>query len=106
MPKITYIEPDGRQVDVEIDTGWSVMQAAMSNGIDGIEAQCSGSCACATCHCYVETCGDRLPPPSEMEQNMLALVAAERRTNSRLSCQIKVTAEMDGVVVRMPETQS
>ncbi len=106
MPKITYIEPSGHQTDIDLPEGWSLMQGATTNGIDGIEAECSGSCACATCHCYVETLADRLLPPGEAEENMLAHVAAERRPNSRLSCQIKATADMDGMVVRLPATQS
>jgi ferredoxin, 2Fe-2S len=106
MPNITYIEPSGQQTSIDLPEGWTLMQGATSNGINGIDAECSGSCACATCHCYVETHGDRLPPPSETEESMLAHVAAERRTESRLSCQIKVTADMDGMVVRLPAMQS
>jgi 2Fe-2S ferredoxin len=106
MPKITYIEPNGNASDVELPEGWTLMQGATTNGIDGIEAECGGSCACATCHCYVESQLDQLPPASETEENMLANVAAERRPNSRLSCQIKATAELDGMVVRLPATQS
>ena len=106
MPKITYIEPSGQQTNIDLPEGWTLMQGATSNGIDGIDAECSGSCACATCHCYVESHADRLPPPSETELSMLAHVAAERRPGSRLSCQIKATADMDGMVVRLPATQS
>jgi 2Fe-2S ferredoxin len=106
MPNITYIEPNGQQIDINLPEGWTLMQGATSNGINGIDAECSGSCACATCHCYVETHGDCLTPPSETEESMLAHVAAERRAESRLSCQIKVTADMDGMVVRLPAMQS
>jgi 2Fe-2S ferredoxin len=103
MPKITYIEPDGREVVVELADGWSVMQGAMTHGVEGIEAQCSGSCACATCHCYVEDGHDGLPPPSANEAGMLVNVAAERRANSRLACQIKPAADL---TVRFPEHQT
>jgi 2Fe-2S ferredoxin len=106
MPKITYIEPNGNETVVDLAEGWTLMQGATSNGIDGIEAECGGSCSCATCHCYVETLADRLAPASETEAAMLENVAAERRPNSRLSCQIKATADIDGMVVRMPATQS
>lgn len=106
MPKITFIEPDGNPVDLEVPEGWTLMQGATANGVAGIEAECGGSCACATCHCYVETLADRLPPPGETEESMLANVAAERRPNSRLSCQIRATPALDGMVVRLPERQS
>jgi 2Fe-2S ferredoxin len=106
MPKITYIEPSGNETVVDLPVGWTLMQGATTNGIDGIEAECGGSCACATCHCYVETLADRLLPPSENETNMLANVTAERRPNSRLSCQIKATPDLEGMVVRLPATQS
>ena len=105
MPKVTYIEPTGTEVEINVPDGWSVMQAAMSNGVEGIEAECGGSCACATCHCYVESGLEKLPAQSETELSMIENVAAERRDNSRLSCQIKMTAELDGLVVRFPETQ-
>jgi 2Fe-2S ferredoxin len=103
MPLITYIEPNGSETVVELGTDRSVMQGAMSNGIAGIEAQCSGSCACATCHCYVEAGLDTLPPPSDNELGMLNNVAAERRDNSRLACQIKPAGEL---TVRFPERQT
>jgi ferredoxin, 2Fe-2S len=106
MPKITYIEPSGNETVIDLTEGWTLMQGATSNGIDGIEAECGGSCSCATCHCYVESHTDLLPPPSEAEEGMLANVAAERRPNSRLSCQIKATADMDGMIVRLPSCQS
>src|SRR5689334_8484513 len=105
MPKVTYIEPTGTEVEIDVPDGWSVMQAAMSKGVEGIEAECGGSCACATCHCYVESGLEKLPPQSDTELSMIENVAAERRDNSRLSCQIKMTAELDGLVVRFPETQ-
>ncbi len=103
MPRITYIEPDGSEIVVELDRDWTVMQGAMSNGVDGIEAQCSGSCACATCHCYVESGQETLPAPSGNETSMLGNVAAERRANSRLACQLKPAADL---TVRFPERQT
>jgi ferredoxin, 2Fe-2S len=107
MAKITYIEPSGAEAIVEVADGWTIMQGATANGIDGIEAECGGSCACATCHCYVDGAqASRLVAPAATELAMLENVAAERRSNSRLSCQIKVSAELDGLVVRLPERQS
>jgi ferredoxin, 2Fe-2S len=107
VPKVTYIEPSGNPVEIDVQEGWSVMQGAMSNGVAGIEAECGGSCACATCHCYVEgEVAAGLPAAAEGELAMLEHVAAERRPNSRLSCQIKVSAETAGLVARFPDRQS
>jgi len=103
MPQITYIEPDGRRVAVELQDGMSVMQAAMDNGIEGIEAQCGGSCACATCHCYVEEGSEGLTVPDGNEVALLDGVAAERRSNSRLSCQLR---PQEDLTVRFPERQT
>lgn len=105
MPRVTLIEPSGNEVAVEVANGWSLMQAATSNGVEGMEAECGGSCACATCHCYVESHEDLLPAPADNEREMLENVAAERRPNSRLACQIKMTDALAGIVVRLPETQ-
>jgi 2Fe-2S ferredoxin len=105
MSKVTFIEPAGNAVEIEVADGWSLMQAATSNGVDGMEAECSGSCACATCHCYVESHEELLPAPAENEMAMLDNVAAERRSNSRLGCQIKMSDALDGIVVRLPATQ-
>ena len=105
MPKIVYIEPSGNEVVVDLTEGWTLMQGAINNGVAGMEAECSGSCACASCHCYIESHAELLPPPSQTEIGMLAHVAAERRANSRLACQIRATAEMDGMVVRLPPSQ-
>lgn len=106
MTKVTYIEPGGNEVEIDAPLGWSLMQSATSNGVEGIVAECGGSCACATCHCYVE--GDAahaLPPPEAFETAMLDAVVAERKPNSRLSCQIKVTPELDGLIVRVADVQ-
>jgi 2Fe-2S ferredoxin len=106
MTRITYIEPTGEARSVEVADGWSLMQAAITNGVDGIVGECGGSCACATCHCYVDDkrLGD-LPPPEPGELDMLENVAAERRLNSRLACQIKVSPALDGLVLRLPASQ-
>jgi 2Fe-2S ferredoxin len=106
MPHITYIEASGQTTTVSLPEGWSLMQGATANGIDGILGECGGSCACATCHCYVEESRlGELPPPSENELAMLENTAAERRPNSRLACQIKATAALEGLVVTLPEVQ-
>jgi 2Fe-2S ferredoxin len=105
MVKITYIEHNGTRHEVEATPGMSVMEAAVKNMVPGIDADCGGACACATCHVYVEpqwleATGTR----SEMEEDMLDF-AFDVRDNSRLSCQIKVTDKLDGLVVRVPEKQ-
>lgn len=106
MARFTFIEPSGNEVTVAITDGWSLMQGATSQGVDGIVAECGGSCACATCHCYVDEARlADLPPPGEAELAMLENVAAERRPNSRLSCQIKASPALDGLRVALPETQ-
>jgi 2Fe-2S ferredoxin len=106
MARITYIEPSGRSVPVDVPDGWSLMLGATSNGVDGIVGECGGSCACATCHCYVdEAHAVTLPPPGESELSMLEAVAAERRPNSRLACQLKASAALDGLVLTLPECQ-
>jgi 2Fe-2S ferredoxin len=107
MVKVVFIEPAGGEVELDAQDGWSAMQVAMSKGVDGIEAECGGSCACATCHCYVEgEAAARLPAPLDGELAMLENVAAERRPNSRLSCQIKLTPDVAGLVLRVAEVQS
>lgn len=107
MVTVTYIEPNGNEQQIDVPEGWSLMQAAMSNGVDGMEAECGGSCACATCHCYVdEAWAERVPAAAENELAMLDNVAAERRPTSRLSCQIKATAALEGIVLRLPASQS
>lgn len=106
MANITFIEASGQSTTVNLADGWSLMQGATANGIDGILGECGGSCACATCHCYVdESRLDDLPPASEGELGMLDNVAAERRPNSRLACQIKASAALEGLLVHLPATQ-
>ena len=103
MPKIKYIEHNGKEHDVDVAVGLSVMEGAVKNLVPGIDADCGG--ACATCHVYVDQDWlGKLAPKSDMEETMLDF-AQELETNSRLSCQIKVTPELDGFVVRMPKSQ-
>ena len=105
MPKITYIESDGTEHQVEAPVGYSVMEAAVQNMVPGIEAECGGGCACATCQVYVdEQWASHFPPAEEMETEMLSF-APHVEDNSRLSCQLSITAETDGLVVRLPESQ-
>ncbi len=107
MPQVTYIEPDGHRVTLGVEIGTSVMRGAMDAGVSGIEALCGGNCACATCHCYVDGAWlEQLPPPAVDERLMLENVAAERRSTSRLSCQLTVTAALDGLIVQFPDRQS
>ncbi len=106
MAKITYVQPDGTAVTHDVTDGWSLMQGAVTHGVDGIVGECGGSCACATCHCYVEASRlGELPPPTEGELAMLEMVAAERRPNSRLACQLKASAALAGLVLTLPDTQ-
>ena len=106
MTQITYIEASGQTTTIDLAEGWSLMQGATTHGVDGIIGECGGSCACATCHCYVDEArlGD-LPPPSEGELAMLENVASERRPNSRLACQLKASTALEGLVVHLPATQ-
>lgn len=106
MPTVTYVEADGSTAVVDVPTGDTVMQGAVNHGLAGIVAECGGGLACATCHCYVDGAWqDRLEPPSAAELDMLEATSSERRPNSRLSCQIVVDDALDGLVVRLPETQ-
>ena len=105
MPKITYIEHNGTEHVVDAEAGVSVMEAAVKNMVPGIDADCGGACACATCHVYVdEAWAGKLAKRESMEESMLDF-AAEPKENSRLSCQITVKADLDGLVVRLPEFQ-
>ena len=105
MAKITYIQFDGTEHAVEVKKGLSVMEGAVKNNVPGIDADCGGACACATCHVYVdEAWRDKTGEPSAMEESMLDF-ADEVQPNSRLSCQIRVTDALDGLVVRLPENQ-
>lgn len=105
MAKITFIQPDGSNQTVEAEAGLTVMEAAKLNNIAGIEAECGGACACATCHVYVEPdWQDKTGKPADMEEDMLDF-AFDVRKESRLCCQIKISDELDGLVVRVPGKQ-
>ncbi|MBW8909150.1 MAG: (2Fe-2S)-binding protein [Mesorhizobium sp.] len=105
MTKLTYIVHDGTQFDVDAENGSTVMENAIRNAVPGIEAECGGACACATCHVYVdEAWTAEVGEPEAMEEDMLDF-AYDVRPNSRLSCQIKVRDALDGLVVRVPERQ-
>ena len=105
MPKITFIQPSGDKQTVDAEAGRSVMEAASANMIRGIIADCGGCCSCATCHVYVAPeWRDKLPPPEQNEKDMVE-GALDVTENSRLSCQIKVTDELDGLVVQVPASQ-
>lgn len=107
MTTIHFIQPDGQLTLVEAKAGTSVMEAAIRHNVRGIEAECGGSCSCATCHIYVDPAFfARLPAADDMESELLEGVAAPREATSRLGCQIIVTAEIEGLVVRVPERQS
>jgi len=107
MPKVTYIEFNGTPHTVDVPVGLSVMRGAVDNNVPGIDADCGGECACATCHVYIEPDWlDRigLPVPGSQEASMLSF-AAVAQPNSRLSCQISMTEALDGLVVKLPEGQ-
>jgi 2Fe-2S ferredoxin len=107
MPNITFIDSDGRGQPIEATTGESAMQAATRNDINGILAECGGNAMCATCHVYVdEDWLARLPAMGDDEDALLDGTAAERRANSRLSCQIILVADLDGLVLNLPERQT
>ncbi len=105
MAKITFIQPDGSAQVVTAEPGLTVMEAAKMADVPGIEAECGGACACATCHVYVDAdWREKTGKPSDMEEDMLDF-AFDVREESRLSCQVKVTAELDGLVLRVPAKQ-
>ena len=106
MANITYIDPDGTVRTVDGELGSTVMETAIKNNVPGIEAECGGACACATCHVYVDDAWtEKVGAPSPMEEDMLDF-GYDVKPNSRLSCQIKVTAELEGLVLRIPERQA
>lgn len=105
MLKITFIEHDDTKHTVEAIVGQSLMQAAIDNSVPGILADCGGYCNCATCHCYIDDAWSaRIPPPQQTEMDMLS-GAIDVGSNSRLGCQIQLTNDLDGLVVRMPISQ-
>jgi 2Fe-2S ferredoxin len=106
MPTVVFILPTGESRSVDVAPGTTLMNAAVKNGVDGIIGECGGVCMCATCHVYVrEDFLDRLPPIQDTEEAVLEVTNAERLANSRLSCQIKMTGELDGLTVQVPPSQ-
>jgi 2Fe-2S ferredoxin len=105
MTRITYVEFSGEIIEADVLDGQTVMEGGINHGVEGIVAECVGSCSCATCHVYIDSCWlDRIGDPGALENDMLEAVE-DRRPNSRLSCQINVTEELDGMIVRLPEFQ-
>jgi ferredoxin, 2Fe-2S len=107
VPKVIYVAPDGTSTTIDGTAGDSVMATAVRNGVPGIIAECGGNCSCATCHVYVDDeFIERVGPPGDLEDDLLDLgTASERRPTSRLSCQIELTADLDGLTVEIPEEQ-
>ena len=103
MAKINFVDHSGETRSIEAETGSTVMEAAIRNSIPGIEAECGGACACATCHVYVDDAWyGKTGAPDDMESDMLEITLAERKPTSRLSCQIKAVPELDGLILRVP----
>lgn len=106
MPKLTIVAFDGTRFDLDVDQGSTVMENAVRNSVPGIEAECGGACACATCHVYVDDAWmERVGAPTPMEEDMLDF-GYDIKPNSRLSCQIKISDALDGLVVITPERQA
>ncbi|MEI4472593.1 2Fe-2S iron-sulfur cluster-binding protein [Frigidibacter sp. MR17.24] len=106
MAKITYVEHNGTRHEIEVASGLTVMEGARDNGVPGIEADCGGACACSTCHVYVDPAWvDKLPAKEAMEEDMLDFAWQPDPARSRLTCQVKVTDALDGLVVQLPEKQ-
>tara|TARA_B100000686_G_scaffold350417_1_gene446342 strand:+ start:2204 stop:2578 length:375 start_codon:yes stop_codon:yes gene_type:complete len=105
MPKIIFITPNGERHEVEAENGYTVMEAAINNNIEGIVAECGGACACATCHSYIsEEWVKRLPEMDDMEDSMLD-AAYDRQDTSRLTCQLEIKEDWDGLVVNVAENE-
>jgi 2Fe-2S ferredoxin len=105
MPKITYVEYTGTEREIELQSGFSVMQGAIDNSIVGIDGDCGGACACATCHVYVDPRWLEKVGPQGSQEAALLDFAALAQPNSRLACQIRMDDQLDGLVVRLPEAQ-
>lgn len=104
MPKVTWKLPDGRLISADVPVGHNLMEAAVANNVPDVIGECGGCLSCATCHVYVDAdWTDRAGPPGDMEGDMLEVTAAERRPESRLSCQITVTDSLDGIVLLVPQ---
>lgn len=107
MPNVTFIGPEGNSTTIAAEVGFSVMEIARLNGIAGIIAECGGAASCATCHVYVDDAWLEIIPPKDLDEDaMLDFTVSERNVNSRLSCQIRLSEKLDGLVVKVPETQS
>ncbi|OKO83898.1 2Fe-2S iron-sulfur cluster-binding protein [Bradyrhizobium sp. AS23.2] len=107
MPTVTYLLSDGSQISADLPVGTTLLAGAVNSAVPGVLGDCGGSCSCATCHVYVEErrLGE-LEPPSVLENELLDGVAAPRRENSRLSCQICMTHELNGLIVTLPDVQA
>jgi 2Fe-2S ferredoxin len=106
VPVVTYISSSGASRKIDVPLGISVMHAALNGRLEGILGECGGNCLCATCHVYVDPAFlDRIPPAKPNEKGMLGIAAEGPQANSRLSCQIKITNELDGLIVRLPAKQ-
>ncbi|OCX66092.1 2Fe-2S ferredoxin [Thioclava sp. SK-1] len=106
MAKITYIEHNGTPHEIDVKPGMTVMEGARDNGVPGIDADCGGACACSTCHVYVaDDWIEKLPAKDSMEEDMLDFAFEPDAAKSRLTCQITVTPDLDGLVVHIPEKQ-
>ncbi len=105
MPKVIYITPDDVRHEVDVEAGYSIMEGAINNNIEGIVAECGGACACATCHSYVDQAWvDKIPSMDDMEDSMLD-AAFERKDNSRLTCQIEMSDALDGIVIHVADNE-
>ena len=105
MPVVTYIDHKGNAVEADVPSGTTVMEGAVNNGIEGIIAECGGACVCSTCHCMVEENWREITGAPNEDEDMMLEAVSERSEGSRLSCQLVVTDEMDGLVVKLPESQ-
>lgn len=104
MPKISFVSHDNVTTEIDADLGSNLMQAAMDNGVAGIDADCGGVCACGTCHVFIESKAETLVAAEDLENSMLSM-RPDFEDNSRLGCQVEVTADMDGMIVKLPEFQ-
>jgi len=107
MPRINYVAADGTRSEIDVPVGENVMHGALYNGVEGIVGECGGALACATCHCYVDGAWTAKigVPASDDEREMLENATAQLKPNSRLTCQITVTEELDGLIIHMPKSQ-
>jgi ferredoxin, 2Fe-2S len=105
MPQVTYIEHDGTTHTVPVEAGKTLMEGAVQHGVEGIVAECGGACACATCHCYIDDAWiEKVDQMDAMEEAMLDAVL-EPKPSSRLACQVQISSDLDGLLVRLPESQ-